>query len=87
MEIPVPSESEIIECPACGKKIFLARTPNMADMPLDAKPIKQGYIVSDLGPGETQHKCLPAGVPIFTTHWTSCSDPARFRKEHKSYKK
>jgi hypothetical protein len=83
----VPAEDQLITCPACGKLFFFARTPAGAAMPLDAKPIKQGYSVPDLKEGETDHTCAPAGFPVFTTHWGTCSDPDRFRREHKSYKK
>ena len=76
-EMSVPAENTIRECKSCGARIFFARTAEMRDMPLDAKPVRVIQI-DELGPGETQHKIRWA--ESFKSHFATCPKAEDWRK-------
>lgn len=73
----VPAENTIVECRACHAKIFFARTENMKNQPLNAKPVRV-MVCDPLGPGETQHKVR--WIDSFVSHFSTCAQAEKFRR-------
>ena len=79
MSAPVPAENTVRKCKYCVL-IFDARTVKMANMPLEAKPIRGLYTVPPLGPGETQHRCERLEFTVFQPHWGNCPGAEEARR-------
>lgn len=74
----LPLDFEVQDCRHCDARIWFGRTPTMANMPLEAKPVT-AYVCEPRRPGQTQTKIQP--VKVFLPHWGNCSGADDARKE------
>jgi hypothetical protein len=68
-------------CDKCGAQITFCRTVNGRPTPVDAVPSPKGdqVIVGDQVRKATAEE-KASGVPLFISHFATCTDPKRFRK-------
>lgn len=95
-----PETRQLTTCRECNASIFFARSPAGARLPLDAAPIeaaagitnglKVAYTLEGGAPefpqahGWTQLEFTGITEPLYSSHFATCTNPARFSKKPKA---
>jgi hypothetical protein len=66
----------VVPCTSCGASIFFVFTDKNGRMPMDAKPVLEGWTIGKMGDQET----LGRNVKIYTSHFATCPNAKQHSK-------